>query len=274
MIEILSTLFSYSFMIRALIAGTLVSLCAALLGVSLVLKHYSMIGDGLSHVGFGALSVATALNWAPMGVALPVVLLSAFLLLRLNAHGRVSSDAAIALVSSSSLAIGIIATSLAGGIGTDLYNYMFGSVLAMSRTDVTLALCLSAVVLILFVFFYQKIFAVTFDEVFAKATSLKSELYTMLIAALTAITIVIGMRIMGTLLISSLIIFPAMTSMRVFHSFRGVVISAALVSVLCFVFGLLFSFMFALPTGASVVLVNLVLFLLFSLYAFCRKHSA
>ncbi|MFR4008588.1 MAG: metal ABC transporter permease [Christensenellales bacterium] len=274
MIEILSTLFSYSFMIRALIAGTLVSLCAALLGVSLVLKRYSMIGDGLSHVGFGALSVATALNWAPMGVALPVVLLSAFLLLRLNAHGRVSSDAAIALVSSSSLAIGIIATSLAGGIGTDLYNYMFGSVLAMSRTDVTLALCLSAVVLILFVFFYQKIFAVTFDEVFAKATGLKSELYTMLIAALTAITIVIGMRIMGTLLISSLIIFPAMTSMRVFHSFRGVVISAALVSVLCFVFGLLFSFMFALPTGASVVLVNLVLFLLFSLYAFCRKHSA
>lgn len=274
MIEILSTLFSYSFMIRALIAGTLVSLCAALLGVSLVLKRYSMIGDGLSHVGFGALSVATALNWAPMGVALPVVLLSAFLLLRLNAHGRVSSDAAIALVSSSSLAIGIIATSLAGGIGTDLYNYMFGSVLAMSRTDVTLALCLSAVVLILFVFFYQKIFVVTFDEVFAKATGLKSELYTMLIAALTAITIVIGMRIMGTLLISSLIIFPAMTSMRVFHSFRGVVISAALVSVLCFVFGLLFSFMFALPTGASVVLVNLVLFLLFSLYAFCRKHSA
>lgn len=274
MIEILSTLFSYSFMIRALIAGTLVSLCAALLGVSLVLKRYSMIGDGLSHVGFGALSVATALNWAPMGVALPVVLLSAFLLLRLNAHGRVSSDAAIALVSSSSLAIGIIATSLAGGIGTDLYNYMFGSVLAMSRTDVTLALCLSAVVLILFVFFYQKIFAVTFDEVFAKATGLKSELYTMLIAALTAITIVIGMRIMGTLLISSLIIFPAMTSMRVFHSFRGVVISAALVSVLCFVFGLLFSFMFALPTGASVVLVNLVLFLVFSLYAFCRKHSA
>ena len=274
MIEILSTLFSYSFMIRALIAGTLVSLCAALLGVSLVLKRYSMIGDGLSHVGFGALSVATALNWVPMGVALPVVLLSAFLLLRLNAHGRVSSDAAIALVSSSSLAIGIIATSLAGGIGTDLYNYMFGSVLAMSRTDVTLALCLSAVVLILFVFFYQKIFAVTFDEVFAKATGLKSELYTMLIAALTAITIVIGMRIMGTLLISSLIIFPAMTSMRVFHSFRGVVISAALVSVLCFVFGLLFSFMFALPTGASVVLVNLVLFLLFSLYAFCRKHSA
>lgn len=274
MIEILSTLFSYSFMNRALIAGTLVSLCAALLGVSLVLKRYSMIGDGLSHVGFGALSVSTALNWAPMGVALPVVLLSAFLLLRLNAHGRVSSDAAIALVSSSSLAIGIIATSLAGGIGTDLYNYMFGSVLAMSRTDVTLALCLSVVVLILFVFFYQKIFAVTFDEVFAKATGLKSELYTMLIAALTAITIVIGMRIMGTLLISSLIIFPAMTSMRVFHSFRGVVISSALVSVLCFAFGLLFSFLLALPTGASVVLVNLVMFLVFSLYAFCRKRRA
>ena len=143
MIEVLSTLFSYSFMMRALLAGALVALCAALLGVSLVLKRYSMIGDGLSHVGFGALSVATALNFAPMAVAMPVVLLSAFLLLRISGSGRIKSDAAIALISSSALAIGVIATSLTSGMGSDIYNYMFGSVLAMSRADVTLSIVLS-----------------------------------------------------------------------------------------------------------------------------------
>ena len=150
MIEVLSTLFSYSFMMRALLAGALVALCAALLGVSLVLKRYSMIGDGLSHVGFGALSVATALNFAPMAVAMPVVLLSAFLLLRISGSGRIKSDAAIALISSSALAIGVIATSLTSGMGSDIYNYMFGSVLAMSRADVTLSIVLSLVVLVLF----------------------------------------------------------------------------------------------------------------------------
>ena len=267
MFEVLSTLFSYSFMMRALLAGALVALCAALLGVSLVLKRYSMIGDGLSHVGFGALSVATALNFAPMAVAMPVVLLSAFLLL------RIKSDAAIALISSSALAIGVIATSLTSGMGSDIYNYMFGSVLAMSRADVTLSIVLSLVVLVLFFCFYQKIFAVTFDETFAKAIGVKANLYNLLIAALTAVTIVVGMRIMGTLLISSLIIFPALSSMRLFQSFKGVVLCSAVLSVSCFVVGLIASFLFSTPTGASVVIVNLAVFLLFSLISFIRRRG-
>lgn len=273
MFEVLSTLFSYSFMMRALLAGALVALCAALLGVSLVLKWYSMIGDGLSHVGFGALSVATALNFAPMAVAMPVVLLSAFLLLRISGSSRIKSDAAIALISSSALAIGVIATSLTSGMGSDIYNYMFGSVLAMSRADVTLSIVLSLVVLVLFFCFYQKIFAVTFDETFAKAIGVKANLYNLLIAALTAVTIVVGMRIMGTLLISSLIIFPALSSMRLFQSFKGVVLCSAVLSVSCFVVGLIASFLFSTPTGASVVIVNLAVFLLFSLIAFIRRRG-
>ena len=273
MLEVLSTLFSYSFMMRALLAGALVALCATLLGVSLVLKRYSMIGDGLSHVGFGALSVATALNFAPMAVAMPVVLLAAFLLLRISGNSRLKSDAAIALISSSALAIGVIATSLTSGMGSDIYDYMFGSVLAMSRADVTLAIILSSVVLVLFLCFYQKIFAVTFDETFAKAIGIKANFYNLLIAALTAVTIVVGMRIMGTLLISSLIIFPALTAMRLFQSFRGVVLCSAVLSVSCFVVGLIVSFLFSTPTGASVVVVNLAVFLLFSLVSFMRRRA-
>lgn len=272
MVDVLSALFSYSFMLRALVAGALVALCAALLGVSLVLKRYAMIGDGLSHVGFGALSVATALNWAPMAVALPVVLIAAVLLLRLSAGGRVKSDAAIALISSSALAIGVIAASLSGGMGADIYNYMFGSVLALSRSDVTFVLCLSAAVLVLFVCFYHKIFAVTFDPSFARAAGVNAGLYNLLLALLTAVTIVVGMRIMGTLLISSLIIFPALTSMRLFGSFKGVVLCAAGLSVLCYVVGLVASFLFALPTGASVVLVDLCAFALFSGLSLCFRR--
>ncbi len=273
MLDVLSTLFSYSFITRALLAGSLVALCAALLGVSLVLKRYSMIGDGLSHVGFGALSIATALNFAPMVITLPVVLIAAFLLLRLRSNSRIKSDAAIALISSSSLAIGIIATSLTSGIGSDLYNYMFGSVLALSRTDVILAIILSLIVLILFVCFYHKIFAVTFDETFAQAIGIKANLYNMLIACLTAVTIVVGMRIMGTLLISSLIIFPALTSMRLFQSFKGVVLCSSVLSLGCFLIGLIASFVFSTPTGASIVVVNLVFFLLFSLLSYLRRRN-
>jgi zinc transport system permease protein len=264
--SLLEELFSYSFIVRALIVGGLVSLCAALLGVSLVLKRYSMIGDGLSHVGFGALAIAMAMNLAPLTISIPVVVLAAFLLLRISENSKIKGDAAIALISSSALAIGIIVTSITKGMNTDVYNYMFGSILVMNVDDVYLSVVLSVVVLILFIVFYNKIFAVTFDESFAKATGTKSNLYNMLIAFLTAITIVVGMRIMGTLLISSLIIFPALTSMRVCRSFRSVVISSAFVSVACFFLGIVLSFALELPAGASVVTVNLIVFCIFSLF--------
>lgn len=271
--QVLKDLFSYEFIVRALIVGILVSLCAALLGVSLVLKRYSMIGDGLSHVGFGALSIAMALNTSPLAIAIPVVVIAAFFLLRISENSKIKGDAAIALISSSALAIGIIVTSLTQGMNTDVINYMFGSILAMNKSDVYLSIGLSIVVLSLFVVFYNKIFAVTFDENFAKATGTKADFYNMLIAFLTAITIVVGMRIMGTMLISSLIIFPALTAMRVCKSFKSVVITSAIVSIVCFFFGIMVSFVFEFPAGASIVLVNIIVFILFYLLGLFLKQK-
>lgn len=266
MFEWLTELLSYTFIVRALIVGVLVALCAALLGVSLVLKRYSMIGDGLSHVGFGALSVSLALNVAPLEVSLPVVAITAFLLMRLGENSLIKGDAAIAIISSSAIAIGIIVVSLTTGMNVDVYNYMFGSILAMSESDVVLSSLVSVAVLLLYVLFYNKIFAVTFDESFAKATGTKAGRYNMLIAMLTALIIVVGMRMMGAMLISSLIIFPALTSMRVFKSFKSVVISAAVLSVVCFIIGIVISFGWSVPAGAAVVVVNLAAFLLFFIF--------
>ncbi len=281
----------YKFIRRALVVGTMVSLCASLLGVSLVLKRYSMIGDGLSHVGFGALTLAMALGFVradrlpgflpgvlrrgiaalcasiagePLPFTLVVVVLCAFLLLRISERSRMRGDSAIALISTSALAVGVIVTSMTSGMNVDVYNYMFGSILAMSSSDVAASAALSAVVLVLFALFYPRIFAVTFDEAFARATGVRAGTYNMLIAMLTAMTVVVGMRMMGTLLISSLIIFPALSSMRVFSRFRSVTISSALVSVGCFVTGMMLSCVYSLPTGAGIVAVNLLVFLVFS----------
>ncbi len=259
------TLFSYSFMQRALLVGLLVAPCAALLGVTLVLRRFSMIGDGLSHVGFGALSLAFALNMAPLRLALPIVILAAFWLLRLSENSKIHGDSAIALISSSAVAFGVVITSLSDGMSTDVYDLMFGSILAVGREDLILSLLLSAAVLIAFLFFYRKIFAITFDEGFAQTAGIRVRTYTMLIALLTAVTIVLGMRIMGSMLISSLIIFPALTAMRIFKSFRTVTICAALISIVAFATGLMLSFWFSLPAGATIVLVNLAIFLLFSI---------
>ena len=266
------TMFSFPFMQRALIAGVLVSLCAALLGVSLVLKRYSMIGDGLSHVSFGALAIAVALGVTPLWFSIPVVILAAFLLLRVADNPRWNSDAAIAAMSASSLAIGILVISRTTGMTTDVDNYMFGSVLAMSKADVVLSVILCLAVLVLFILFYHKLFAVTFDESFSRATGLKAERYNTLLAILTALTIVLGMRMMGAMLISSLIIFPALTAMRLFRSFRGVVVCAAVTSVACFCAGLTISFAFSTPVGATVVAADLAVFLVSCLLGFLRRR--
>lgn len=261
-LDSLLSLFSYSFMQRALIIGLLVAPCAALLGLPLVLRRYSMIGDGLSHVGFGALSLAMALGAAPLPVALPIVVLSAFWILRISENSKIQGDSAIALISSSAIALGVVITSLSSGMSTDVYDLMFGSILAMTKTDVLFSVLLSFAVLVIFLFCYRHIFSITFDEDFAKTAGTPIRFYTMLIAFLTAITIVIGMRIMGAMLISSLIIFPALSAMQVFKSFKAVTICAAILSVLAFLLGLMLSFYLSLPTGASIVLVNLVFFIL------------
>ena len=265
-------MFSFPFMQRALIAGVLVSLCCALLGVSLVLKRYSMIGDGLSHVSFGALAIAVALGVTPLYFSIPVVILAAFFLLRMASHPRWNSDAAIAVMSASALAIGIIVISQTTGMTTDVDNYMFGSVLAMTEADVVLSVALCIAVLVLFILFYHKLFAVTFDENFSRATGLKVDRYNTLLSILTALTIVLGMRMMGAMLISSLVIFPALTAMRLFKSFRGVVVCAAVTSVACFCAGLVASFTLSTPVGASVVVANLGLFLLSCLVSALRRR--
>lgn len=261
--EIIAEMFSAPVLVRALIVGVLVSLCAALLGVSLVLKRYSMIGDGLSHVGFGALAVATVMNLAPMTVAIPVVILAAFLLLRLSSNGKIKGDAAIALISTSALAIGVMAVSMSSGMNVDINSYLFGSIISVSSGDVVISVILALAVLLMFVFFYTKIFAITFDENFAKATGTNANLYNMLIALLTAVTIVIGMRLMGSMLISSLIIFPALCSMRVFRSFKSVTICSAVISVTTFIIGMFISYIADTPCGASIVCVNIVFFVVF-----------
>ncbi|MDR0642783.1 MAG: metal ABC transporter permease [Treponema sp.] len=263
MFGLLSEMFSYPFLVRAFVVGVLVSLCAALLGVSLVLKRYSMIGDGLSHVGFGTLALATALNMAPLSVSIPIVIAAAFLLLRLSENSKIAGDAAIALISTGSLAVGVVIISMTTGMNTDVCNYLFGSILAMSKNDVYLSVVLSLMVLVLFAFFYNKLFAITFDETFARATGVKAGLYNMLIAFLTAVTIVLGMRMMGAMLISSLIVFPALSSMRLFKKFRSVTISSACISVLCFFTGIIISYVWDTPTGASIVILNIVVFLVF-----------
>ncbi len=268
----LSQMLSYEFIQRAFVGGVLVSLCAALLGVSLVLKRYSMIGDGLSHVSFGALSIAIACGFAPIKFAIPVVIVAAFLLLRLAENGRMRSDAAIAMVSASALAIGVIVTSVTTGLSTDVYSYMFGSILAMSKEDVTVSVCLSIVVIIMFVFFYHKIFAVTFDESFSKATGVKVGTYNTLISVFTAVTVVIGIKMMGAMLISSLIIFPALTSMRVLKSFLSVTVCSAVLAVINFTIGLVCSYIFSIPAGASIVVVNLAVFILFSIFSMVQKR--
>lgn len=273
MFDILKEMFSYPFMVRALAVGVPVSLCAALLGVSLVLKRYSMIGDGLSHVGFGALALATAMGAAPLAVSVPVVMAAAFVLLHISESGKIRGDAAVALLSSGALAVGVMLVSMTTGMTTDVCNYMFGSILALSAADAKLSLWLSFAVGVCFVLLYPKLFAVTFDESFAAASGVKVKRYNTLLAMLTAITVVLGMRMMGTLLISSLIIFPALTAMRVFGSFKAVTVCAGILSVAGFCIGMVLSYVAQTPTGASIVCVNILFFAVFWMVGEARRKG-
>lgn len=256
---------------RGIFLGILTAVAASLLGVTLVLKRYSMIGDGLSHVAFGAMSIALVLGFAPLAFAIPVVIASAFLLMYVSRKSKMGGDSAIALVSSTALALGIGAVSLAGGVNTNVNDYMFGSIVAISKEDLYLCVPVLTAVIIIFVLLYNRIFAVTFDEGFAKVSGVKTEIYNMIVAILTAVTVVIGMRIMGTLLISGLIIFPALSSMRLFKSYKSVIISSVIVSCLCFIAGTLLSIIFETPVGASIVIANAVIFTLFTLVARITK---
>ncbi len=266
-------MFAYDFMIRAIVVGGLVSLCAAMLGVSMVLKRYSMIGDGLSHVGFASLAAASAAGLAPLGVAIPVCIIAAILMLRVSENSRIKGDSAVAVVCSGALAIGVMIISLSSGMNTDVNNYMFGSILSLSRQDAVISIIMAVVVIIMFIVFYHRIFAVTFDENFARATGTKAGMYNMILAVLTAVTVVIGMRMMGALLISSLIIFPALSAMRVCRRYRSVVIVSVIISVLCFMSGITISYYMSTPAGASIVCVNLAVFGIMSVMGAVLKRN-
>ncbi len=256
---------NYSFMVNALIVGVLISVCCALLGVVLVLKRFSMIGDGLSHVGFGALSVGAALNFGtPIYFAIPVVMLCAYLLLKITENSRINADAAIAVISSSALAVGVFVASV-NGTNINIQQYMFGSILAVGETDMILSIVMFTLVCLMFTLFYHKIFAITFDENFSKATGINTKFFNTFVSLLTAVTVVVGMRMLGTLLISAMIIFPVLTSMKVCKRFICVIISSVIISVTSTVSGLWLSFTVEnIPVGATIVIVNLSAYLLFS----------
>lgn len=256
--DLLSVL-SYPFMIRAIIVGVLVSFCASLLGVILVLKRYSLIGHGLSDVGFAALALALAVGASPIYVATPIVIAASFVIMYVSQNKRINGDVAIGIFSTGALSFGIIITAISKGFNMDIYSYMFGSVLAMSSFDVVVSVALSVVVIAAFVIFYNRLFIVTADEDFARAIGINVTFYQFLISFLTALTVVVGMRMIGTLLISSLIIFPTIIARRFVRSFKYLVLLSALISVFCFILGILISFFYNLPTGAGIVLVNIIL---------------
>ena len=264
MSEVISLL-SYTFFQRALICGVIVSFSAALIGVILTLKNYSMIGHGLGEVGFAALSLAMALNLPPIGVAIPAVIVTAILIMIISQKKGESADIIIALVATGALAFGVIVTSFSSGFGTDSYNYMFGSILAMTTQDVILSLIIAILSICIYWFFYNRLFLITFDEKFAKASGISVGLYQFLIALITALVIVVGMRMMGTLLISSLIVFPAIIAKKFTTSFKGLVIMSVLTSIICFIIGIFISFFLNMPTGAGIVFVYIVLLIISSI---------
>ncbi|MBR4031406.1 MAG: metal ABC transporter permease [Clostridia bacterium] len=280
MTEILDKLAVYlrfDFVRNALIVGVLIALCSSLLGVTLVLKRFSFIGDGLSHVAFGAMSVAAVVGLTEqMALVLPVTVACAIILLAGGQRSKLKGDAAIAMISVGALAVGymlqnVFATS--ANVSGDVCGTLFGStsILTLSKGDVWTCLILSALVLTVFIVFYNKIFAVTFDESFAQATGIRAKAYNLMIAVVIAVIIVLAMNLVGSLLVSALIIFPALSAMRLFKSFRGVVICSAIISVVCALIGILISIVASTPVGSTVVVTDLAVFAVFSLIGVVKK---
>lgn len=271
MFHLLAEYLSYSFVQYALITGVLIALCSSLLGVTLVLKRYSFMGDGLSHVAFGAMAVAAVLNiTGEMIVVLPVTILCAILLLKTGQNAKIKGDAALAMVSVGAMAFGYLLLNLyspSSNVSGDVCSSLFGStsILTLSGSDVGICIVMSLIVLAVVVLFYNKIFALTFDETFAKATGVNTGFYNLIVAVVTAVIIVLAMNLVGALLTSALIIFPALSAMRVFRSFRGVILCSAVISVICATIGILISILVSTPVGATIVIVDLACFALFAL---------
>ena len=267
------TYLSYPLVRYALIVGVLIALCSSLLGVILVLKRFSYIGDGLSHVAFGAMAVAAVVGLTDrMILTLPITIVCAILLLRTGQNAKIKGDAAIAMISVGALAIGYMLLNLfptSSNVSSDVCTSLFGStsILTLTQLEVWLCIGLSVAVVVIFLLFYNKIFAVTFDEDFARAAGVKAEAYNLLIAVVVAVIIVLAMNLVGSLLISALIIFPAVSAMRLFRSFKGVTVCSAILSVSCALTGMLVSILASTPVGSTIVAVDIAAFLVFSLLA-------
>ena len=255
-ISLITEALQYDFMLKALLVGSLIAICCSLLGIFLVLKRYSMIGDGLAHVSFATIAIALLLSASPLLVSIPLVILSSFLILKLNEKANIHGDAAIGLISSFSVAIGVLISSVAKGFNIDLFSYLFGSILVISDMDVILSVILSIAVMLMIVFFYNNLFAITYDEEFAKVIGLNTKTLNYLISVLTSITIVLGIRVVGTMLISSLIVFPTVTALQISKGFKSTILISSLVSVFCIIMGVFTSFIMNFPTGATIVILN------------------
>jgi len=273
-IEKLITYFELPFVRYAMIVGVLIALCSSLLGVTLVLKRFSFIGDGLSHVAFSAMAVAAALNLSNnFLLVLPVTVVCAILLLRTGQNSKIKGDAVIAMISVGTLAIGYLIMNLfskSPNLTGDVCTTLFGStsILTLSRTEVWLCVALSLVVITVFLLFYNKIFAVTFDEDFSVATGVRAKVYNLILAVVIAMVIVLAMNLVGTLLISALVVFPALSAMRVFRSFRAVTICSVVMSVVCAALGILISIVAGTPVGSTIVAVDIAGFAIFSIVGF------
>lgn len=278
MLEVVGMYFSYPFVRRAMLVGILIALSSSLLGVSLVLKRFSFIGDGLSHVAFGAMAVSTVLDVTnDTAVVLPITVSCAVLLLRTGQNAKLKGDAVIAMISVGALACGYLLLNLfskSANLSGDVCSTLFGStaILTLSVFDVWLCMVMSLLVVMIFTVFYHRIFAVTFDETFALATGMKADRYNLLIAVVTASVIVLAMKLVGSLLISALIIFPALSAMRLFRSFRGVILASAVLSVFCAVLGIFLSILASTPVGATIVCMNIAVFTLCSLLEVCIRR--
>ena len=275
--ETLVMYFQYPFVQYAMIVGLLIALCSSLLGVTLVLKRFSFIGDGLSHVAFGAMAIAGVLGVSNnMLIVLPITVLSAVLLLRTGQNTKIKGDAAVAMISVGALAMGYLLMNLfssSANISGDVCSTLFGStsILTLTKPEVWLCIIMAVIVIAVFLIFYHKIFAITFDENFAKATGVKADAYNLLIAVITALIIVLAMNLVGSLLISALIIFPSLSAMRVFKSFRSVIICSAVISVICAGLGIIISILFSTPVGSTIVAADILVFFMFWLVSYCKK---
>ena len=258
-------LLSYAFVQRALIVGLLIAISSSFLGIFLVLRKYSMIGDGLAHVSFATVALALVLNQSPLIISIPIVSLASLLILKLSEENRIGGDAAIGLIASTSLAIGVFITSVSNGFSVDLSSYLFGSILIIAQSDVYLSLVLTVLIVSLVLVFYQDLFAMTYDLDYAKVSGRKTKRLNQLLSILTAITIVLGIRVVGTMLISSLIIFPTVSALRLSKGFKSTIICAVIIAIISVMSGILISVTLDFPTGSSIVLINALLFGLISL---------